>query len=93
MSRSVFDLPLRVRRTYFTALQLLAENATANTTAGVEVRDVDICEVTMHHVAETRFHLVDLADDLLSVRRDGEHVCVYGARRLATASFRSDTRG
>ena len=90
MSRSVFDLPLRLRRTYFAALQLLDELTSSGAASDVGVPDVDISQVTRQHVAETRRHLLQLADDLLSVGQDGEHVTVFAAQRLVSSSFRFD---
>jgi hypothetical protein len=82
MTRSVFDLPLRLRRTYIAAIQLMDERASARGEGhDATVRDVDIAEITLHHVSETRLHLLDLAHDLLEVRQDGEHVCVVGPGR------------
>lgn len=90
MSRSVFDLPLRLRRTYFAALQLLDELTSSGAAADVGVPDVDISQVTRQHVEETRRHLLELAN-LLSVAQDGEHVTVFAAQRLVSSSFRFDS--
>jgi len=79
MTRSVFDLPLRLRRTYMAAIQLMDEDADDDGPAAV--RDVDIAGITLHHVSETRRHLLDLGNDLLEVGRDGEQVCVMGSGR------------
>ena len=87
MSRSVFDLPLRLRRTYFAALQLLDERARSGAPADVGARDVDIAQVTRQHVTETRLHLLELADDLLSVGQDGEEVTAVATQPLTTASL------
>jgi hypothetical protein len=80
MTRSVFDLPLRLRRTYMAAIQLMDEDA-ADDDGPAAVLDVDIAGITLHHVSETRRHLLDLGNDLLEVGRDGEQVCVMGSGR------------
>jgi len=76
MTRSVFDLPSRLRRTYLATIQLMDERS--GDADDVVVRDVDIANVTLHQLAETRLHLLDLGSDLLDVRQDGDHVCVTG---------------
>jgi len=82
MTRSVFDLPSRLRRTYLAAIQLMDEHR-SDPDPGL-VRDVDIANVTLHQVAETRLHLLDLGSDLLEIRQDGEHVCVMGPEPAVT---------
>ena len=80
MTRSVFDLPLRVRRSYMATIQLLDERAVASGSADASpVRDVDIAGATLLALPETRLHLLDLGNDLLEVVQDAEHVCVTGA--------------
>lgn len=83
--RPVFDLPLRLRRTYMAAIQLIDERASAPGNRDPSaVRDVDIAGVTLLHLSETRLHLLDLGNDLLLVAQDGEHVCVTGPARSST---------
>ena len=83
MTRSVFDLPLRLRRTYMAAVQLMDEGTSESDEGPAVVRDVDIAGITLHHVSETRVHLLDLGEDLLEVGRDGEQVSVIGSGRTS----------
>jgi hypothetical protein len=94
MTRSVFDLPLRLRRTYMAAIQLMDEDAADSDDDGpAAVRDVDIAGITLHHVSETRRHLLDLGNDLLEVGRDGEQVCVVGSGRSSALHQRGRRPG
>lgn len=90
MTRSVFDLPLRLRRTYMAAIQLMDENSDDDRPA--RVRDIDIAGITLHQLTETRRHLLDLGDDLLEVGQDGEQVCVLGSGRRSALHQRGRRR-
>ena len=93
MTRSVFNLPLRLRRTYMAAIQLMDEGASdLDDDRQGAVRDVDIAGVTLHHVSETRRHLLDLGSDLLEVGQDGEQVCVIGSGRSSALHQRGGRR-
>lgn len=93
MTRSVFDLPLRLRRTYMAAIQLMDEGTSdVDDDRSSAVRDVDIAGITLHHLSETRRHLLDLGDDLLEVGLDGEQVRVLGNGRRSVLHHRRRRR-